>query len=417
MTAAGTSGAAGAPRRIPPRSIRLVVLAVAGLMMAASPIHGQQNNSGLLDKKNQIKQLEFEKAQVQRRLHDFNLTETETLEEIEALSEQLREVKWRERHLTTRRNAQRRKSRRQAARIRALTSQIEKNRARVGRHMRRLYRLSKAGDSATLIALARYKDFFKDMRYLSVLMATDRRAIKHHVKLNQDLAQEQDQVQSTLARLAALEEQLNQEKAELERGQNRLSASLEEMGRNQKLYKKYLGELDALREGMETAIARIERNNRIKSKPSRVEDPEALRGTLPPPAKGSLVAAFGQQDPRYDLKKFQRGIVIRVGDAAPVHAIAPGRVVHAGPFRGYQQLVVVDHGKSLFSVYGHLERLEVARGASVQAGMRLGSATYQPVGKNYDLYFEIRWNGKAEDPVKWLKADSYRRESANGSGS
>jgi septal ring factor EnvC (AmiA/AmiB activator) len=394
-----------------------VSLAVAGLMMAASQLHGQQIESGLLDKKNQIKQLEFEKAQVQRRLRDFNLTETETLEEIEALSEQLREVKWRERHLTTRRNTQLRKSRRQAARLRALTGQIENNRSRVGRHLRRLYRLSKMGDSATLIALARYNDFFKDVRYLSVLMATDRREIEGYVKLNENLAQEQDQVQGTLARLAALEEQLKQEKVQLEQGQNRLSASLEEMGRNQKLYKKYLGELDALREGMETAIARIERNNRIKAIPSRVNDPEALRGALPPPAKGSLVAAFGQQDPRYNLKKFQRGIVIRVNEAAPVNAIAPGRIVHAGPFRGYQQLVVVDHGKGLFSVYGHLERLEVARGAAVQAGMRLGSATYQPVGKNYEVYFEIRWKGKAEDPVKWLKADSYTRKSANGSES
>ena len=94
---------------------------------------------------------------------------------------------------------------------------------------------SKAGDSATLIALARYKDFFKDMRYLSVLMATDRREIKRHVQLNQKLAQKQEQVQSTLARLAALEGQLKLETVELERGQNRLSASLEEMERNQKL--------------------------------------------------------------------------------------------------------------------------------------------------------------------------------------
>ncbi len=136
MKGAGTRRADGTPRRKAPRSIRLAALAVAGLMIAASQVQGQQIESGLLDKKNQIKQLEFEKAQVQRRLRSFDVTESETLEEIEALSEQLREVKWREGHLTTRRNAQRRKSRRQAARIRALTSQIEKNRARVGRHVK-----------------------------------------------------------------------------------------------------------------------------------------------------------------------------------------------------------------------------------------------------------------------------------------
>ena len=167
-------------------------------------------------------------------------------------------------------------------------------------------------------------------------------------------------------------------------------------------------------DGMETAIARIERNKKINASITRVQDPETLRGALPPPAPGSVIAGFGQRDPRYDLKKFQRGVVIRVDEATPVTAIAPGRVVHAGPFRGYQQLVVLDHGKSLFSVYGHMDGLAVERGSTVQTGMRLGNATYQPIGKNYDVYFEIRWDGKAVDPLKWLKPNSYKIISANG---
>lgn len=388
--------------------------ALAWALFAGSPAAGQGNDDGLLNKKNQIKQLEFEKAQVQRRLHDFHLTESDTLEEIEALSEQIREVKWRERHLMSRRDNLLRNSRRQTARIRALTKRTNDSRARVGRHLRRLYRLSKIGDSATLIALARHKDFFKDVHYLSLIMQSDRGEIERFQQLNKKLSGEQKKVRDTLTRLASLEEELKQEQTELEQGQTRLNDSLREMRRNQNLYKKYIAELDGLREGMETAIARMERSNEINTRLTSVEDPKALRGSLPPPAPGSIIAGFGQRDPRYDLKKFQRGIVIRVNEAAPVSSIAPGRVVHAGPFRGYQQLVVVDHGKSLFSVYGHMDRLAVERGNTVQAGMRLGNATYQPIGKSYDVYFEIRWNGKAVDPLKWLKPDSYKFASANG---
>ena len=392
----------------------VAVGALAWALLAGSPAAGQGSDGGLLDKKNQIKQLEFEKAQVQRRLHDFHLTETDTLEEIEALSEQLREVKSRERHLSSRRKTLLRNSRQQRARIRALTRRTNDSRARVGRHLRRLYRLSKIGDSATLIALARHKDFFKDVQYLSLIMQSDRGEIERFQRLNEKLAGEQKKVKGTLARLASREEQLKQERRELEQGQRRLNDSLEDMRRNQNLYKKYIAELDGLREGMETAIARMERNQEIHTRLTRVQDPIALRGALPPPAPGSIIAAFGQRDPRYDLKKFQRGIVIQVDEAAPVSSIAPGRVVHAGPFRGYQQLVVVDHGKSLFSVYGHMDRLAVERGNTVQAGMRLGNATYQPIRKSYDVYFEIRWNGKAVDPLKWLKSDSYKIASANG---
>jgi septal ring factor EnvC (AmiA/AmiB activator) len=134
-----------------------------------------------------------------------------------------------------------------------------------------------------------------------------------------------------------------------------------------------------------------------------VDDPEALRGKLPPPVQGQVVAAFGRRDPRYALNKFQRGIVIRTGAEAQVTAVAPGRVVHAGPFRGYQELVVLDHGKGLFTVYGHLTDLRVQREARVPAAARLGSATYQPIDGGYSVYFELRLNGKPDDPLQWLQ--------------
>ena len=406
------------------RLLAAALLLLAALLLPAAPWlpaagsapraaeHGA--DAQILEKKNQIKQLEFEKQQVERRLKDFHITEAETTDEIRELSSQMREVKWRERHLASRRGVQLRRSRRQKARIVRLTRLIGQNRARVGRHLRRLYRLSKAGDSAALLALARHRDFFKNAHYLSLMIETDREEIKRFQKLNLDLAAEQKKVRLTITRLAALDEQLKQERAELRKGQAVLRNSLVEMRKNRKLYKKYLEELDALREGMETAILRLERNARRKDSQPQVADPESMRGVLPPPTPGSIIAAFGQQDPRYKLKKFQRGVVIRVDEAAPVSAVAPGRVVHAGPFRGYQKLVVLDHGKGLFTVYGHLEDLQVKRGGAVPAGKRLGAATYQPMGGGYDIYFEVRWKGKPEDPLKWLKPGSYALASGNG---
>jgi len=103
-----------------------------------------------------------------------------------------------------------------------------------------------------------------------------------------------------------------------------------------------------------------------------------------------------------------------VPEAAAVHAVAPGRVVHAGPFRGYQELVVLDHGKGLFTVYGHLEELRVERGSFIAAGSPLGAATFQPVNNVYDLYFEIRLKGKPVDPLQWLKPGSLKPFSGNG---
>ncbi len=172
---------------------------------------------------------------------------------------------------------------------------------------------------------------------------------------------------------------------------------------------------------MESAVTKMEADARAAAPTmpaAAPKKPEELRGALPPPVQGEVIAAFGAQDPRYDLKKTQRGILVRVGPKAAVTAVTAGRAVHAGPFRGYQSLVVLDHGGGLFTVYGHLEELQVKRGDWVQPGATLGVATYQPVDEAYDLYFEIRHDGKPDDPLTWLKPGSLRRVSngaaANG---
>jgi septal ring factor EnvC (AmiA/AmiB activator) len=154
---------------------------------------------------------------------------------------------------------------------------------------------------------------------------------------------------------------------------------------------------------MEVEIARLESESLPKKNPRGMAPPEKLLGTLPPPVAGKIIARFGDQDPRYNLKKFQRGIVLRVDKNAPVSAVAGGKAVHAGAFRGYQSLVVLDHGNGLFTVYGHLEDLGVKRGEWVDSGKRLGQATYQPLDQAYDVYFEIRHNGKPDDPLRWIK--------------
>ena len=165
---------------------------------------------------------------------------------------------------------------------------------------------------------------------------------------------------------------------------------------------------------MATAIERMEARRKPAPAVPDPVDPKTLEGTLPAPVSGRVVAEFGRQDPRYALKKFQRGIVIRVAEDASVHAVAAGMVVHAGPFRGYQELVVLDHGQGFFSVYGHLERLAFERGESVQAGDALGRPAYQPVGEGYDVYFEVRLHGKPQDPELWLKPGSLGKPQASG---
>ena len=78
------------------------------------------------------------------------------------------------------------------------------------------------------------------------------------------------------------------------------------------------------------------------------------------------------------------------------------RSAFAGPFTGYGNLVIVDHGAQTFSLYGQLGAPQVERGARVERGQAVGTAGRILAGIP-GMYFEMRVDGKPVDPLEWLK--------------
>ena len=119
----------------------------------------------------------------------------------------------------------------------------------------------------------------------------------------------------------------------------------------------------------------------------------ALRGRLAAPRRGPIVAGFGRivnpQLQHRDGPARGRHRARRAG--APVRAVAPGRVVHAGWFRGYGNLVIVDHGDGYHTLVAHLASMRTAMGEEVDAGTVLGTVGDSGVAQGRGrLYFEIR---------------------------
>jgi septal ring factor EnvC (AmiA/AmiB activator) len=130
----------------------------------------------------------------------------------------------------------------------------------------------------------------------------------------------------------------------------------------------------------------------------------ALRGTLPPPAPGPITVGFGRVlNPRFNTVTVQNGLDIGAAPGAPVRAIAAGRVVHAGWFKGYGNLVIVDHGEGYHSLVAHLAAMQTAMGEEVRAGTVLGTVGDSGSLKGPYLYFELLENGRPVDPRPWFR--------------
>ncbi len=133
----------------------------------------------------------------------------------------------------------------------------------------------------------------------------------------------------------------------------------------------------------------------------------ALRGQLRLPVRGDITLKFGGS--RGDGPG-SKGVFIRTAEGADVRAIAGGRVVFADWLRGFGNLIIVDHGSQYLTVYGNNQSVLKHPGDVVKSGdtiARAGNSAGSSAGNSggndqVGLYFEIRHQGRAFDPMTWV---------------
>lgn len=148
---------------------------------------------------------------------------------------------------------------------------------------------------------------------------------------------------------------------------------------------------------------------------SLVEDLGEVVEEHPPAAMPSITAARGRLSWPVDGRVVRRfgaglgagraswdGILLDAAEGAEVRAPHAGRVVFADWVRGLGFLLVLDHGENVLSLYAYNDRLVGRKGETVDKGQVIAHAGSSGGRPQPGLYFEIRRNGKPEDPARWL---------------
>ena len=125
------------------------------------------------------------------------------------------------------------------------------------------------------------------------------------------------------------------------------------------------------------------------------------KGKLLLPISAKIKNRYGQVKPESGL--FWEGLMFESPEGVVVSAIFSGQVVFSDWFRGYGQLLVIDHGDGYMSLYGHNQLLNVELGAIVQTGERIALSGSTGGLDEPGLYFEIRHDGSPDDPLKWCR--------------
>lgn len=125
----------------------------------------------------------------------------------------------------------------------------------------------------------------------------------------------------------------------------------------------------------------------------------STNGSLRWPVQGPILISYGS--PRTAELKW-KGTLIGASEGTQVKAVAPGQVVYADWLDGFGMLLVIDHGRGYMSLYGHNQSLLRQVGQSVEQGEPVALVGDSGGQDRPGLYFEIRYQGEAINPTKWL---------------
>lgn len=285
--------------------------------------------------------------------------------------------------------------------IHNLQIQIAGQRVFLRRRLVVLYRLGRLSYMRILLSIDGNRDPIDAMSMLTYLATHDARAISSFRAATDELHVRSAQLAVQQQKVAAARQVIQQRQeavAEVRARQERLVARLQQQGSKSEQQISALEEKAARLERLLDLLAQQTGDTPVEA------DIRSFAGALGWPAQGTILEHFGvQRDPKFSTETFNNGIEIAAPAGTEVRAIFPGTVLYSQWFKGYGNLIIVDHGHRVFSLYGNLKAPIVSVGDRVRAGQAIAGVGESETTQPGYLYFEIRQDNKPEDPQKWLR--------------
>jgi murein hydrolase activator len=311
----------------------------------------------------------------------------------------------------------------QIAELRAEIGRLEIRRvgqeSALGRRLESLYKLQAHGGAVpALLAGEDPLDRAVRLRHLATLAAVDARSIQEYRRTSEGLGDRKERFEARQRELATLRNEAEAERAEADRQAARRRVLLVKVKGERAYHDRLVGELSEASRRLEAFIRDLQAKQRraaakvpapARPRSTPPEEPTGvgfggLRGRLGWPVNGEVVGEFGAQvHPRFGTKTFRNGIDIAVPEGTGIVAVYPGHVVYTGWFRGYGNLIIVDHGGDYVTLYAHAAEILVAEGDEVREGQTIGTVGETGSLQGPRLYFEVRHQGRPQDPAQWLR--------------
>ena len=351
-----------------------------------------------------------------------NLTEIE--KEINKKKQEVKKKWWQEKKITDALDKIERQAERKKQDLRHLDSEMKVLEKKVGHEeeeiakletrlavlgelfqsrVRSMYKLHRVGLVRVLFSADDYSDVLRRYKAFQLVMENDLQLLQAYQGAINEEKKRKHNLMAEQVDLSKKKGEVETKKKEIE-GEMRTKATVLASVQNERVsQEKAIAELKEREKALRSLIQELTAKATVPVTTTTTGF-KALRGKLSPPAHGAAFAPKGRE----------RGLGIKAPEGTQIQAIYAGRVVYASWFKGYGNLIIIDHGDGYHTVTAHAASLLKKVGDEVKIGevVALVGSTGSIEGPM--LYFEIRYHGKAVDPATWLALPPYKK--GNGKG-
>ncbi len=375
-------------------AILAVVLMLMVLILMAGAGYSSANTDQT-DTKAELQTLSHDIQQMKKMLETLNKARTEAQQQVQkndtSISTLQKEVRTIEQRLKEGQGEIKKLQSRQTT----LTAKSSKQKDQIARNLRSMYLTRSEGRLKLLLNQKNPEDISRQMVYLEHLQNAHFRAIQSFESTITELSsveKQQQKLVTELSRQKVILEKKNeiliQKKAERHKQLVMISRKRRQGGRE-------LNEMENQKKQLEEVLAQLTSRSLSGSRPFN-----DLRGKMPWPVKGKVLFGYNQERP--DTRMRWNGVFIEASPGSPVKAVHDGRVIFSDWMRGYGLLTIVDHGNDFLTLYAHNQTVLKGEGDIVLAGEPLAHSGQTGGQSRTGVYFEVRKNGRPQNPGKWL---------------
>lgn len=287
-----------------------------------------------------------------------------------------------------------------------LIKEIKTSETYMSKRLVALYKLNWLGSIHVLASAESISDLFQRKTSLE-------RILYHDEKIRQQLILNKVRLEETVKELnfqkkekRSIEEKYKQQFKIMSYEKAKRSSLLTEIRKKKSLE---LAAIDSLKRAAFALDRKIKSLNVEIRRPRKKEKLSGklfaeLKGLLNMPVKGKIINRFGFfKNTGFNIENFRSGIDIRAERGEPIRAVSDGKILYSSWFKGYGNMVIIDHGNNYYTVYAYVEELFKAKGDTVESDEVVATVGGTGFMTGAGLYFEVRHHGKPLDPLLWIK--------------